>query len=140
MSLLTREYKRVIFIPLTCNINAYVVCIGSYRFPLTIGTNIVPFTLEQNNFMAKHILQFPKHLFLIQLPSLYTSALSLSLSNTDFPTFTFFFFLDFRGILVIFRFHGYFGHFLSFRDILVIFWVLGVFWSFLRFRGYFGQF
>ena len=49
----------VIFIPPTYNINAYTVCIGSYRFSSTIGTNIVPFTLEQNNFMTKHILQFP---------------------------------------------------------------------------------
>ena len=31
------------------------------------------------------------------------------------------FFLDFRGILVIFRFQGYFGHFLGFRGILVNF-------------------
>ena len=30
------------------------MCIGSYRSPSTIGTNIVPFTLEQNNFMVKH--------------------------------------------------------------------------------------
>ena len=59
LSRLTRKYKMVIFIPPTYNINAYAVCISSYHFPSTIGTNIVLFTLEQNNFMAKHILQFP---------------------------------------------------------------------------------
>ena len=58
LSRLTKKYKRVIFIPPTCNINACAVCIGSYRSPSTIGTSIVPITLEQNNFMAKHILQF----------------------------------------------------------------------------------
>ena len=48
--------------------------------------------------------------------------------------------MGFRGILVIFRFGGYFGHFLGFGDILVIFWVSRVFWSFCRFHGYFGNF
>ena len=57
-----------------------------------------------------------------------------------------------EGILVIFRFYGYFGNFwvlgvflsflgfgdifvifLGFWGILVIFWILGVFWSFLDF-------
>ena len=56
---LAMKYKRVILIPLTCNINARAVCIDSYHSPSTIGTSIVPFTLEQNNFMAKHILWFP---------------------------------------------------------------------------------
>ena len=37
-------------------------------------------------------------------------------------------FLDFWGILVIFKFQGYFSHFMGFESILVIFWVLGVFW------------
>ena len=45
----------VIFIPPTCNINTYAVCIGSYRSLSTIGTSIVSFTLEQNNFMTKFI-------------------------------------------------------------------------------------
>ena len=90
-------------------------------------------------FYLKLNIKNPTHLFLIQPPSLCTSALSLSLSNTDFPTFTIFF-LDFRGILVIFRFQGYFGHFLGFRGILVIFWVLGVFWLFFGFREYFCHF
>ena len=55
-------------------------------------------------------------------------------------------FLGFGGILVIFRFRGYFGHLRGFggcfahcRDfggilvILVIFWVLGDFWLFFGF-------
>ena len=53
---LTRKYKRVILISPTCNINARAVCIGSYCSPSTIGTSIVLFTQEQNNFMVKHIL------------------------------------------------------------------------------------
>ena len=56
LSRLTRKYKRVIFISLTWNINACVVCISFYHSPSTIGISIVPFTLEQNNFMAKHLL------------------------------------------------------------------------------------
>ena len=48
----------VIFILLTCNINACAVCTRSYHSPSTIGTSIVPFTLEQNNFIVKHILKF----------------------------------------------------------------------------------
>ena len=53
------------------------------------------------------------------------------------------FFFCFGGILVIFRFFGYFGHFLGFGGILVIFWVFGdilviffvlvVFWSIFKF-------
>ena len=39
------------------------------------------------------------------------------------------FFFCFGGILVIFKFRGYFGHFLGFGGIFVIF----------RFRGYFGH-
>ena len=45
------------------------------------------------------------------------------------------FLLGFGGILVIFRFQGYFGHFLGFGDILVIFRFLGYFDHFLGFKG-----
>ena len=45
--------------------------------------------------------------------------------------------VGFGGILVIFRFRGYFGNFLVLGYILVIlFLVSGVFPSFFRFRGY----
>ena len=49
-------------------------------------------------------------------------------------------FLVLGGILVIFRFWGYFGHLLGFGGILVIFWVSWVFWSFCLVLGIFWSF
>ena len=43
--------------------------------------------------------------------------------------------MGFGGILVIFRFRGYFGHFLGFEGILVIFRFWGYFGHFLGFGG-----
>ena len=81
-----KKYKRVIFVPLASPINAYAMRINSDYFS-TNDIGVVPFTLEQNYFILKHVLKFPNitqmskivvHLHLMIPFYMYTAILALT--------------------------------------------------------------